>query len=313
MSVRTIVAASLSASLVACGTTTPRASVRSEPVRESSSARTVALVDNTPIHAEDLSATLFELAGRVALREQVLDILLKRELASSGRLVSSEMVARERTLFEQRLSSDDKPGRSRLLADEVFRSRGLGPVRRRAMFWRNAALRQLAGDTVEVREDDVDAAVELAYGPKVIARVIVTENERDAAEVLRLLGPSPSPSVFARIAEQYSIDPTSSRGGLLQPIHLADTNYPVAVREALGILASGSMSAVIPIEDGSAVFLKEGSVPASTPPEGARSRLRGELELQLERSAMDALARRLVSQARVDVLDRSLGWAWDDR
>ncbi len=311
--VRLVLAASLLMGFGGCETTAPRISADPVPAQGGSSATVVALVDNTPIHADDLAPGLFEMAGREALREQVLDISLRSELARRGLSVSSEAVDHERALFNERISTSGREGGPGVMAQEVYRARGLGPVRRRAMFWRNAALRLMVGDAAQASEADIDAAMELAYGPKIIARVIVTENERDAAEVLRLLGPSPSPSVFARIAEQYSIDPTSSRGGLLQPIHLADTNYPVAVRESLGVMAPGSLSGVIPIADGSAVLLKEGSVAASTPPASARERLRRELELQLERSAMDALARRLVSQARVDVLDRSLGWSWDRR
>ncbi len=309
--VRLVLGVPLLMSLGGCGTTAPRVATEPAGVQGVSSGTVVALVENTPIYADDLSPGLFEMAGREALREQVLDISLRSELSRRGLSVSNEAVDHERALFNERISTSGREGGPGVMAQEVYRARGLGPVRRRAMFWRNAALRLMVGDAAQASDADVDAAIELAYGPKIIARVIVTENERDASEVIRLLGPSPSTSVFARIAEQYSIDPTSSRGGLLQPIHLADTNYPVAVREALGEMAPGSLSGVIPIADGSAVFLKEGFVAASTPPSGARERLRRELELQLERSAMDALARRLVSQARVDVLDRSLGWSWD--
>lgn len=309
--VRLVLGVPLLIGLGGCGTTAPLVATEPAGVQGVSSGTVVALVENTPIYADDLAPGLFEMAGRESLREQVLDISLRSELARRGLSVSSEAVDHERALFNERISTSGREGGPGVMAQEVYRARGLGPVRRRAMFWRNAALRLMVGDAAQASDADVDAAIELAYGPKIIARVIVTENERDASEVIRLLGPSPSTSVFARIAEQYSIDPTSSRGGLLQPIHLADTNYPVAVREALGEMAPGSLSGVIPIADGSAVFLKEGFVAASTPPSGARERLRRELELQLERSAMDALARRLVSQARVDVLDRSLGWSWD--
>jgi parvulin-like peptidyl-prolyl isomerase len=309
--VRSVIAVVLLTNLVACGTTEPRAPASTVPTDDLSSAAVVALVENTPIHADDLTPSLFELAGREALREQVLDILLRQELARRGLSVSNDAVDRERSLFDERISSTGLKGDSGVMATEVYRARGLGPVRRQAMFWRNAALRLLTDDTVEVSDSDVDTAMELAYGPKVNARVIVTETERDAAEVLRLLGPSPSSSVFARLAERHSIDPTSSRGGLLQPIHLADSNYPVAVRELLGAASTGSLSSIIPLEDGAAILLKEGTSPASIPPAGARLRLKRELEVQLERGAMDAIARRLISEARVDVLDRSLGWSWD--
>jgi len=296
-----------------CGSSQPRATpVQARPPEHTSTA-VVALIENTPVYAADLAPSLFELAGREALRERVLDQVLRTELERAGASVSPADLERERALFEERMSRPGDQRATNLVADEVYRSRSLGPERRRAMFWRNAALRKLATDVVPVTSADVDAAMELAYGPKVIARVIVTETERDAGTALNLLGARPSVSDFARLAEQRSIDPTAPRGGQLAPMHLADSNYPLAVREALGRMSPGSVSPIIPLANGSAIVMLEGREAASTPPTDAAERLERELTVQNKRAAMDALARRLVNGARVDVLDPSLGWSWDRR
>ena len=296
-----------------CGGSQPRATPIPTQPTEHTSSTVVALIENTPVYAADLTPTLFELAGREALRERVLDQALRAELERASTSVSTADIERERALFEERMTRPGEDRATNLVADEIYRSRSLGPERRRAMFWRNAALRKLATDEVPVTSADIDAAMELAYGPKVIARVIVTETERDAGTVLNLLGPRPSVSDFARLAEQRSIDPTASRGGQLMPMHLADANYPLAVREALGRMSPGSLSPIIPLANGSAIVMLEGRQAASTPPTGAAERLERELTVQNKRAAMDALARRLVGGARVDVLDRSLGWSWDRR
>lgn len=273
--------------------------------------RIVALIENTPVGVEDLAPSLFEMAGREALRERVIDHALRAELERNGLTVSAADVERERALFEERMSRTGDERAGGLIGAEVYRTRALGPERRRTMFWRNAALRMLATETEPVTGEEIDAAMELAYGPKVIARLILAETERDAGEALRALGPTPSVSDFARVAEQRSIDPTGARGGRLPPVHLADANYPLAVRDALAGIAPGVVSPIIPLASGAAVVMVEGREAAQTPPPDAEARLERELGLQRERAAMEALARRLVSQTRVDVLDRSLGWSWE--
>jgi hypothetical protein len=87
----------------------------------------------------------------------------------------------------------------------------------------------------------------------------------------------------------------------------------MAVREALAHLEPGGVSPIIPLAEGAAVEVQEGREAARTPPADAAARLEAELGLQRQRAAMDALARRLVGESRVDVLDRSLGWSWDQR
>lgn len=299
--------------LTSCGAPAPRVNVVPNQPPLTPSAATVALVEKTPITTEDLRPALFELAGREALREAALDLALRGELQRRGLSVTNEAIERERTLFDTRMTGTDDERASQMVADEVYRSRGLGPSRRRAMFWRNAALRMLVADSTAVENTEVETAMELAYGPKIIARLILTEHERDAGEVLKLLGPAPTTMSFARLAEQRSIDPTASRGGLLPPVHLADAQYPQAVRDALGSLTPGSVSSIIPLASGSVLLMVERREPRQTPPAGAWEQLRTELRVQRERAAMDVFARRLLAEARIDVLDRSLGWSWDGR
>lgn len=313
LTVPVLVFLTLGVFLSGCGGSQPRTTPVKSPPTEHTSSPVVALIENTPVYASDLSPALFELAGREALRERVLDHTLRTELERVGASVSSTDLERERALFEERMTRSGDQRATNLVADEIYRSRSLGPERRRAMFWRNAALRKLATDEAPVTSGDIDAALELAYGPKAIARVIVTETERDAGAVLAALGAHPNVSDFARLAEQRSIDPTAARGGQLAPIHLADTNYPLAVREVLGRMSPGTVSPIIPLAGGSAIVMLEGREPATTPPVGAAEQLERELTVQNKRAAMDALARRLVTGARVDVLDRSLGWSWDRR
>lgn len=270
----------------------------------------IALIDNEPVHPEHLAPALYELAGREALREEALDRALARRLSQRGITVTPEMIRREHALFEARLA--EASDRSGAVREEVWRMRHLGPTRRDALFRRNAALRALVAGQAVVSPAEIDLAIQLTYGPKKIARLIMLQNEREAAEVRRTLGDRPSSSDFARLADRRSIDPTAARGGLLAPIHLNDPAYPIAVRDALRSLQPGAVSAILPLPEGSALLYLESDQPATTPPDDAKARLERELLVQRERAEMDRLARSIVAESRISVLDRSLGWSWDE-
>lgn len=296
--------------LPACTSTQPARPAAPTSHQLPSEGPIIALIDNQPVRPEHLAPALYELAGREALREEALDRALARRLAERGITITREMIRREHDLFAARLAeASDNSGSIR---EEVWRSRRLGPNRREALFARNAALRALIAGQVTVSRAETELAVELTYGPKKVARLILLQNERDAADVRRTLGDHPSSSDFARFAERRSIDPTAVRGGLLPPVHLSDPAYPIVVRDALKSLQPGSVSAILPLPEGSALLFLESDQPAATPPADARERLERELLVQRERAEMDRLARALIAEARISVLDRSLGWSWDE-
>lgn len=299
----------LSACTGSQATQSPARNTLDRPIGESP---IIALIDNQPIRQEDLAGSLYELAGRDALREEVLDRMLAARLAQRQISITPDMIRREHELFESRLADATDRGSAESVREQLWRARHLGPTRRDRLFRRNASLRALISGQVEVTQPEVELAVELTYGPKKLARLILLQNERDAAEVRSMLGDRPSSSDVARFAERRSIDPTSMRGGILPAIHLSDPAYPIAVRSELQSLQPGGLSAIIPLPEGAALIYLEGDQTGTTPPPDAAERLGHELVVQRERSEMDRLARALVAEAKVSVLDRSLGWAWDE-
>lgn len=276
-------------------------------------ARVIATVGHEAVLAEDLAPSLYEIAGREALREWVLDRALQREIEARGLAITPEMLRAERALLVERTASGERLQSGAGLTEQVLRERNLGPVRREAMIRRNAGLRLLTRDEVRVEPEEVSLAAEIAYGPKYRARVILAGTEREAGVALNQLGTRPTPADVARLAERYSIDPSARTGGVLPLISPVDPAYPVVVRSALGELSPGQVSPILPLPAGAAVLYLEAVEPRSIVPEDASKRLEAELRVQRERVAMERLARQLVETTRVDVLDRSLGWAWDGR
>lgn len=114
-------------------------------------------------------------------------------------------------------------------------------------------------------------------------RTIQTNNPREAETLLLLL--REDPERFAELARQYSIHPSSTRGGELDPFTRG--TYARAFEEAAFILEVGELSAVIVTEQGYFLIEKTGEVPEQRQPlsevqAAIRERLRLERELPVE-------------------------------
>lgn len=285
-----------------------------------------AVIDNEPVSWDELRAALGEASGGAVVEELVLDRLVRREMTDRNITLTPAEVARERELFDDQLrrsvvAPDGAAGGGsvgdqapKLLA-QLQRSRGLGPTRFNALLERNASLRRLVRDDVLIDEPAITRELESRFGPRVRCRIIVTGTESEAARArARLDDGSPGLSDrFAAQARAISLDPSASRGGLLEPISAADLSYAAAVRSALRNLPAGQLSPIIVLDNGFAILLGEGDAPAQPIPASARASIESELRLRQERIAMDRLAQRLMNSAQITVFDPSLGWSWQNR
>lgn len=281
-----------------------------------------AIIGDEPVSWEDLRASLGEAAGGAVVEEFVLDRMVRREMSDRNLATTAADVAHEHELFEDqsRRSAGTGTDQSPKLLAQLQRARGLGPARFKAMLERNAGLRKLVRDEVVVEGVAVARELEARFGPRVRCRIIVTGTEKEAARArARLVEDAPERSAaelserFAAHARATSLDPSASRGGLLDPISPVDPSYAAAVLYAVKNLKPGAVSPIVVLDHGFAILLGEGEVQAESPPASARSSIEAELRLRLERLAMDRLAQRLMNSARVTVFDRSLGWSWQNR
>jgi hypothetical protein len=197
----------------------------------------------------------------------------------------------------------------------VRRSRGLGEVRFAALLRRNAMLRALVAPSVKVTDTMVAQAHQIRHGPRYRVRVIVVESQADAEAARRQVmdrgGGSP---VFTAVAAERSVDESSARGGLLDPISDADPATSAALRQAVSKTTPGSMTPIIPLNPGFALALVEAKLPADGRSlDETRAALTAEVRSVQERAAMERLARQLLASAQISVLDRPLHWAWENR
>lgn len=263
---------------------------------------------------DELVPVLAEAAGASAIEEVVLDRLVTRELLARGMAVRSADVDRERNLLAEELRSS-----SGELADAAFTRlrdrRGLGDVRMRSLLERNAGLRMLVADRVSVSESDIETAHAIAHGPRIRVRYLVAPSLIEASAIRERIEAAPDRTVsFATEAVNNSIDISGGRGGIVDPISLADPRWPRAIRERLSTLNMGEVSEPLVVDGGFALVMPEGLVPGDGVAHGGvRQSLERRLRLARERAAMEQLAARLLSGARFEILDPQLAWSWERR
>ncbi len=285
----------------------PLVSVDPIPPSTPVDARPAALLNGRVIQWGELRPLLNEAAGATVLQEVILDRLVAEAVAGAGISITADDIAAERELFYGTLDRD--PDVSASLAGEVRDRRALGEERFARLLRRNAGLRALVRDRVEVTEESLRRMHEIVHGPRRQARLIVVASLADAEASLRRLE---SGEPFIDVAIDLSTDESAARGGLLEPISRADPTYPDALRQALWDLGPGEVTPPILLEEGYALLTLAREVEGDgTDLEEARAELTRLVRLDQERILMDRLARQLMAPAAVTIFDKSLQDGWD--
>lgn len=287
--------------------------------------RVVALVGERALTWNDLGPELAEAAGAQVLEEHALKLILQDACRKRGIAISSDAIKAERRLLAELLSAsaDVAPDDAERLITSVRANRGLGERRFASLLERNAALRAIVRKDapIVISEDDIETAYALKFGERLRTRLILVPTLAQAEQVVTRLGTGES---FAEIAAQMSIDPSSSRGGALEPFSPSDARYPVAVRRAVGALQDGAISPPIAVTwgesstsaSGFAIVRREGTTqPVGPVPtkEEAKAALEIEIRTVRERAQMDKLARELLQRTGISAMDPSLNWSWTQR
>lgn len=260
----------------------------------------------TPVDRTTMDSLLMEMAGRLALQEAVLDGLLARTLEQKGITLTTEAIQREQALMTRILSRNETEA-IRLLKEIRLRE-GLGPVRFSALLRRNASLRRLVEEQVDLREEAIFVSWDTLHGPRRSARVLVTPNltqARDALEMIR------SGQDFSEVAAKVSTDESASTGGLLEPVSRLDPSWPTAFRETLWDLQAGALSEPVLVDGDYLVITFIEQLPGDGVGfEEGRAEAQEYLRRAQERILMDTQARKMLDAVEVDVIDSELNRAW---
>jgi len=270
------------------------------------SARPAAMLGSEAIAWEDLRARLLESAGGQALEELVLEAALRGELRAQGLVIDEQAVERESQIAVEALAPD--PARAAQLLAALRDAQSLGPVRWRALLWRNAALRALAQREVRLSDEAVRQAFDAAHGVRRVCRIIVVPDMPSAERVQRRLEAG---EAFGEIAFVESSDASAARGGLLPPISRSDPSFPAAFREVLFTTDVGARSHPVLLEGGYAIVEVRSEVPADgSDPLATRAADERAARRALERVEMDRLARMLLRRSKPTVFDDALQESW---
>ncbi|MGQ9576229.1 MAG: peptidylprolyl isomerase [Thermoguttaceae bacterium] len=173
-------------------------------------------------------------------------------------------------------------------------------VYRHDAVWPTVALKKLAGDRVQVTQEDLQKGYEANYGPRVRCRAIVLDDLRRAQRVWELAKQNPSREYFGQLAAEYSIEPGSrALKGEVPPIQ-KHGGQPELEKEAFS-LKPGELSGIIPVENTFVILLCEGY---TKPPEvdfaAVRDILFEDIQEKKLRLAMAEYFQHLQDEARID-------------
>lgn len=273
------------------------------------------LIDGEVLTWSALQPRMAEAAGGEVIEELVLEKQLDRAFLKLGIAVDEAMVAAEREQLIRSLSEDRDAGEG--LLESIRKRRGYGEVRFAGLLRRNAMLRELVrrDGGVVVPVGLIEQTHAMRHGTRKRVRVIVVDSMSQAVEHRRrLIDDGLTGSAFASLASRVSIDESADRGGLIEALSDEDPRVPMALRQAVRDTAVGALTPVVLMPKGWAVALVEGELaPDGRTLEETRGEIERTLSRVMEQEAMDRLARVLLADAKVTVMDRSAGWSWRNR
>jgi parvulin-like peptidyl-prolyl isomerase len=248
---------------------------------------------------DDILPSLIEIAGNEVIEDYVLRIALERELNVQALKITSSDINAEEFLLHSVYA--DLPKES---VEKILKQRGYGPERKQNLLWRNASLRKLVASDVQVTEASIRRMYEIIHGASYPARIIVTTTHEEANEIFNQLQKGVS---FIDLATNFSIDSSASRGGLVEPIPIADPLWPEPIRTALATTPVGEFTTPIFIGDRWILVLVTGtSVTSDIPLKEVRGQMKQLAKLAQERFLMEELADKLQTRQSVTFFNDAL-------
>ena len=222
-----------------------------DPVKQQKTPGVAASINGEPITVRDLALECIDRHGAEILEVLINRVLLeveckKRDIAVSDKDMSDE-IARAASLAVKP-KPDGSPDVDAWI-EQITKEEGASlEMYRHDAVWPSAALRKLAGEKVDVSEDDLQKGFEANYGAKVRCLAIVLDNQRRAQEVFEKARKRNTSEFFGELAAQYSIEPGSNAlHGEVPPIRKWG-GQPILEKEAFA-LKPGELSGIIQAGD----------------------------------------------------------------
>jgi len=226
--------------------------VFNDPVKREQMAGVAATVNGHQISIEELARECVARHGVEVLEGQVNRALLKGALADKNLVISEQDIWAEvgrAALAAGVVTGSGKPHLEEWIKVITREQDITQQIYIDDLVWPTVALKSLVADQVEVTAEDMQKAFDANYGERVRCRAIVMSNQRRAQEVWDMARREPTVEHFAKLAEQYSIDPSGKAlGGEVPPIQ-QHGGQPALERQAFA-LQPGEISGVIQMAGG---------------------------------------------------------------
>ncbi len=233
--------------------------------------------------------------GREVLDDLIHRLIIQQACEKHKINVSEQEITEEISRIAKRFNLDVAQWLQMLQAE-----RNISPIQyRQSVIFPMIALKKLAGEEVEITEQEMKEAFVRNYGPRVKARMIMFDNQRRAQEGWDLADKNPED--FEKLAAKLSIDPSSrALGGQIPPI--AKYNGNETFEKCAFKLKPGEISGVIEVRPSTFVILKcEGRTePVVTDIEEVRNTLYDELKESKIQSEVAKLFDQIKKQTIVD-------------
>ncbi len=219
----------------------------------------VATINGEQIRYEELAEECVLRYGEEVLDVEISHLLLQQALAKVN-LAVSEQDLNEEMAHGAKLSgvinAQGQPDMDKWIHMATEEQGVTKNQYLRDSVWPSAALKKLAGGTIEVTDDDIKKGYEANYSERMRCRAIVLGTMRRAQEVWAKARQNTSLDYFGDLAEEYSIEPTSkSLRGEVPPIRkfggqpqLEEVAFEMQPGELSGIIQLGDKFVILKCE-----------------------------------------------------------------
>ena len=265
----------------------------------------MAVVNGKPVAIDRLHELLVGAYGMPIAQQLVASELARQAAGQKGISVTEDEIRAEHdlTLRETFPQAQTLEQQERLL-DQLLMQRNMGRNLWQVIMERNALLRKLVGHSFEVSESELKMEFARRYDRKVVIRHIEVASSEEAQKVRELADKED----FAQLAVKRSINNSRTSGGLLPPFGASEAAVPPSLRQtALAMKKPGDISQ--PVQTGATFHilrLEKIEEPQNASFAAVKDTLAASLREQHARIAVNELLAKLVSQAKIEYVDKQL-------
>lgn len=187
--------------------------------------------------------------GKEILDDLINRMIIQQKCEEAGVVVTEAEIDQEVGRIAKRFNLAQDQWYNMLQAE-----RNISPIQyRQSVIWPMLSLKKLAGEQIDITEEEMEQAFARSYGQRVKARLILVENQRRANEVWEKC--KRNPDDFDKLAQEFSIDASSrALGGTIPPIPQFSGND--TLEKAAFRLQEGEISGLIELQTGRYAILK---------------------------------------------------------